>query len=59
MSKLTSFSPLRYPGGKGKMATFLEKTILLNNLEESTLVEIYAGGAGASLKLILEGVCKN
>lgn len=45
MSKLTSCSPLRYPGGKGKMAAFLEKTILLNNLEECTLVEIYAGGA--------------
>lgn len=58
MSKLTSYSPLRYPGGKGKMAAFLEKTILLNCLEDCTLVEIYAGGAGASLKLLLEGVCK-
>lgn len=58
MSKSTSYSPLRYPGGKGKMATFLEKTILLNNLEDYTLVEIYAGGAGASLKLLVEGVCK-
>jgi len=58
MSKLTSYSPLRYPGGKGKMASFLEKTILLNNLDDCTLVEIYAGGAGASLKLLLEGICK-
>ena len=40
------------------MASFLEKTILLNNLEDCTLVEIYAGGAGASLKLLLEGICK-
>jgi DNA adenine methylase len=58
MSKLTSYSPLRYPGGKGKMASFLEKTILLNSLEDSTLVEIYAGGAGASLNLLVNGVCK-
>lgn len=58
MSKFTSFSPLRYPGGKGKMASFLEKTILLNSLEGCTFVELFAGGAGASIKLLIDGLCK-
>ncbi len=50
-------SPLRYPGGKSKISTFLEDIILLNNLEDCTFYELYAGGAGASLNLLLSGIC--
>jgi DNA adenine methylase len=50
-------SPLRYPGGKTKLANFLSKAIEKNfpENEKITLVEPYAGGAGASLKLLFSG----
>lgn len=49
-------SPLRYPGGKTRLANFLWETIKKNfdKGEKITLVEAYAGGAGASLKLLFE-----
>lgn len=49
-------SPLRYPGGKTRLASFLWETIKKNFGKEDkiTLVEPYAGGAGASLKLLFE-----
>ncbi len=50
-------SPLRYPGGKTKLTTFLEDIILLNNLENCTFYELYAGGAGVSLNLLFSGIC--
>lgn len=51
------FSPLRYPGGKTKLANFLSKAIGKNfsENEKIILVEPYAGGAGASLKLLFSG----
>ena len=52
-------SPLRYPGGKAKISSFIEDIILLNNLEGCTFYELYAGGAGASLHILLKGLCKN
>jgi len=51
-------SPLRYPGGKSRLTNFLEDIILINNLEGCTLYELYAGGAGASLNLLIAGLCK-
>lgn len=57
--KITSefSSPLRYPGGKTRLAGFLYKTIEKNfsENEKIILVEPYAGGAGASLKLLFSG----
>ena len=52
------YSPLRYPGGKSKVAPFIEDLILLNNLEGCTLYELYAGGAGASLSILFSGICR-
>ncbi len=52
-------SPLRYPGGKSRIATFVEDLINLNNLEDCTIYELYAGGAGASLSALFSGVCQN
>lgn len=47
-------SPFRYPGGKTRLSNFLEKAIEKNFSENEgvILVEPYAGGAGASLKLL-------
>lgn len=49
-------SPLRYPGGKGCLAQFLEDTIDINDLRGCAYFEPYAGGAGAALKLLYDGV---
>lgn len=52
-------SPLRYPGGKSRLSDFMEDLILLNNLENQTIYEMYAGGAGASLNLLFSGITSN
>ena len=49
-------SPLRYPGGKAALAAFLARTIELNDLSGCTYIEPFAGGAGAALRLLREGV---
>lgn len=50
-------SPLRYPGGKTRLANKLLEAIEKNfdPKEKVILVEPYAGGAGASLSLLLAG----
>lgn len=58
MSKSRFLSPLRYPGGKNKMAKFIKDIILENNLKESTYIEPFAGGAGVALYLLIHGYCK-
>lgn len=52
-------SPLRYPGGKSKISPFLVDLLLINNLENCNFHELYAGGAGAALDLLLSNVVKN
>ena len=58
-AKLKFVSPIRYPGGKTRLANFLTKTIKKNFTEENKdkiiLVEPYAGGAGAALSLLFAG----
>lgn len=51
------YSPLRYPGGKTRLADLLLRALEKNFSEDEKviLVEPYAGGAGASLKLLFEG----
>lgn len=51
----TTYTPLRYPGGKTVYADLLEDVIALNGMTDVVLVEPYAGGAGASIKLLLQG----
>lgn len=53
------FSPLRYPGGKGALSDFMIDVILGNNLEGCSYIEPFAGGAGAALTLLFEGIVKN
>lgn len=45
-------SPLRYPGGKSSMADLLSQIRKLNQLGNLPIAEPFAGGAGASLKLL-------
>jgi DNA adenine methylase len=52
------FSPLRYPGGKGKVARFIAELVRTNDLSDGTYVEPYAGGAGVAIELLLTGVVR-
>lgn len=45
-------SPLRYPGGKAALTSFLADSIRLNNLVGGHYVEPFAGGSGAALHLL-------
>lgn len=51
---MTHYSPLRYPGGKAKLANFVKDVYRHNNLCDGTYVEPYAGGAAIALTLLLE-----
>ena len=50
-----NYSPLRYPGGKSKLAALIH--LIMQNTENDcrTYVEPFAGGAGVALSLLLEG----
>jgi DNA adenine methylase len=47
-------SPLRYPGGKRKLANFIRLIFHHNNLLDGDYVEPYAGGASVALTLLYE-----
>jgi DNA adenine methylase len=47
-------SPLRYPGGKGKIANFLKLLFTKNNLAGHGYAEPYAGGASVALQLLYD-----
>lgn len=46
-------TPLRYPGGKQKIAPFITELIEANNIFNGHYVEPYCGGAGVALELLL------
>lgn len=46
-------SPLRYPGGKGKMAGVFKHIIETNDLLDGTYVEPFVGGGSVALSLLL------
>ncbi|MCK9395942.1 MAG: DNA adenine methylase [Methylobacter sp.] len=50
-----SYSPLRYPGGKSRLANFMKLVIQTNKLQGGVYVEPFAGGAGVALTLLLDG----
>ena len=53
MSTAPSFvTPLRYPGGKGRLGAWLAELIEHNGLDGGHYVEPYAGGAGAAMYLL-------
>lgn len=49
----TFVSPLRYPGGKGRLGPWIASVLRANNLTGGCYVEPYAGGAGVALFLLL------
>ncbi len=50
------YSPLRYPGGKGKLAPFMKLLIQKTGHEGGIYIEPFAGGAGIALDCLLNGV---
>lgn len=50
-----NYSPLRYPGGKSKIAPLIR--LIMEKAEESRdiYIEPFAGGAGVALSLLIEG----
>jgi len=56
--KMKFYSPLRYPGGKGRLSNCFENIIKRNKLKCNTYVEGYAGGASIALSLLIEGHAK-
>jgi DNA adenine methylase len=52
--RLAHFTPLRYPGGKGKLAAFVKSLIERNALNDGEYAEPYAGGAAIGLELLFQ-----
>ncbi|MDT4323720.1 DNA adenine methylase [Klebsiella aerogenes] len=48
------YTPLRYPGGKGKLAYYLKGIIKHNSLLDCHYIEPFAGGAGVALELLMQ-----
>jgi len=51
-------TPLRYPGGKGKLTDFIKLVFEHNDLLDGHYVEPYAGGAGIAMSLLLHSYAK-
>ncbi len=52
-------SPLRYPGGKKKLARFIIDSIIENDLQDGTYIEPFVGGASVALNLLFLEYVKN
>ena len=52
------YSPLRYPGGKGKLSKFMAAVVRTNGVSDGRYVEPYAGGAGIAWELLITGVVR-
>jgi DNA adenine methylase len=50
---MQSLSPLRYRGGKAKLANFVQRLFHVNHLCDGHYVEPYAGGASIALSLLV------
>lgn len=51
---MKSYSPLRYPGGKGQIYKMMVSILEKNNLIGCTYIEPFAGGAGIAIRLLFE-----
>ena len=47
-------TPLRYPGGKGKLTEFIKRIVVDNELLDGCYAEPYAGGAAIALSLLFQ-----
>ncbi|MFI0750113.1 DNA adenine methylase [Streptomyces sp. NPDC021224] len=52
-------SPLRYPGGKARLATYIKHLIDSQEPRPSHYAEPFCGGAGAALKLLTDGTVEH
>lgn len=52
---VTFATPLRYPGGKGRLGPWLAQLMRFNRISGGKYVEPYAGGAGAAFYLLTRG----
>lgn len=52
------YSPLRYPGGKGKLSKYMAAIVRANGLSDGKYIEPYAGGAGIACELLITGVVR-
>lgn len=50
------YSPLRYPGGKGKLTPLIELLIDKSGHKGGTYIEPFAGGAGVAIELLERGI---
>lgn len=55
MSVDNFFTPLRYPGGKGRFAPVVKSIFDFNKLDGGHYLEPFAGGAGVGLDLLYSG----
>jgi DNA adenine methylase len=55
----STISPLRYPGGKQKLAGYFRHLIRQNKLNDANFYELYAGGASISLELLSTGFIRS
>lgn len=51
----TTFSPLRYPGGKGSLQNQVAELLVINDLQLGDYAEPYAGGCGLALSMLYRG----
>lgn len=51
----TTYTPIRYPGGKSKIFPLVDSIIAESGLDGCTYAEAYCGGAGLAMKLLLLG----
>lgn len=51
---MRNYSPLRYPGGKGQVYSFVKELLIKNDILGCTYIEPYAGGAGVAMRLLFE-----
>lgn len=51
----TTYTPIRYPGGKTKLYPEIRAILETNDLLGHSYAELFAGGAGLAVKLLLKG----
>lgn len=54
-----TYSPLRYPGGKTQLSSFLMQLLELNKLDNIVYAEPFAGGFGAGLDVLFNNKVKS
>lgn len=51
----STHTPLRYPGGKTRLVSYVSDLLFKNNLVDGHYFEPYAGGAGLAISLLIKG----